>query len=88
MMEDTALIQQRNARVEVDKAWERSLTRRGLIAIATYVVIGGYLSFLGIEGAWLHAVVPAVAYILSTLCLSQIKPLWVENIYRKKEVSS
>ena len=80
-------ILERNARVEVDKAWERSMTRRGLITVATYVVIGGYLSFLGIEGAWLHAVVPAVAYILSTLCLSQIKPLWIKNFYKQKEAS-
>ena len=79
-------LHERNARVEVDKAWERSLTRRGLITLATYVVIGGYLSFLGIEGAWLHAVVPAVAYILSTLCLSQIKPLWINKIYKNHGV--
>lgn len=42
-------IQNRNARVETDKAWETSLTRRAIIAIGTYVIIGGYLEFLGIE---------------------------------------
>lgn len=76
-------ILERNARVEVDKAWERSFTRRGIIAVFTYVVIGGYLTFLNIEGAWLHAVVPAVAYILSTLCLSQLKGIWIKKVYSK-----
>lgn len=81
-------ILERNARVEMDKAWERSLTRRALITVFTYLVIGGYLNFLGVQGAWLHAVVPALAYILSTLCLSQIKPIWMQHIHKTKEVSS
>ena len=44
-------IKKRNARVEKDKAWETSLTRRLCICVLTYlvVVIGiiHYLSYLG-----------------------------------------
>ena len=87
-MEDITLLQERNARVETDKAWETSLTRRIIITIGTYVIIGSYLTFLDIERAWLHALVPPTAYIISTLSLPLIKRVWVKHIYRTKEVSS
>ncbi len=74
-------IEQRNARVEADKAWETSKTRRGIIALGTYVIIGGYLSFLGVSNAWLHALVPPVAYLISTLTLPIIKRAWLARIY-------
>ena len=57
-MNDIADIKNRNTRVEVDKAWEQSLTRRRIIALGTYVIIGGYLEYLGVNQAWLHAAVP------------------------------
>ncbi len=75
----------RNERVEADKAWEISLTRRGLIAAVTYLVVGFYLSFLNVEYAWLHALVPPMAYMLSTLSLGIVKSVWIERAYRKKE---
>ena len=81
-------IENRNIRVEMDKAWELSLTRRVLIAMITYLVVGGYLSFLKVEGVWFHAAVPAIAYFLSTLCLSKIKIIWIEKVYKAKEVKS
>ncbi len=76
-------IQIRNARVEANKAWETSLTRRMAIAVGTYLIVGGYLSFLHVEGAWLHALVPVMAYMLSTLSLPLIQTLWVEKIYSR-----
>lgn len=75
----------RNERVEADKAWEISLTRRGLIAAVTYLVVGFYLSLLNVEYAWLHALVPPMAYMLSTLSLGIVKSVWIERAYRKKE---
>ncbi len=86
-MSDVESIQARNTRVEADKAWEMSWTRRVIIALLTYGVIGGYLSYLKVDQAWLHAVVPALAYMLSTLGLHFIKLIWVNTLY-KKEVSS
>lgn len=86
-MTNTAAIEKRNARVEADKAWETSWTRRIIITIGTYVVIGGYLDFLNVENAWLHALVPPVAYILSTLSLPMFKTLWMNKIYKQKEAS-
>ncbi len=86
-MSDVASIQERNARVESDKAWETSWTRRIIIALGTYVIIGAYLNYLKVEKAWLHAVVPMLAYLLSTLGLRYMKLIWIKTLY-KKEVSS
>jgi len=75
-------IQARNIRVEADKAWETSWTRRILITVGTYVVIGGYLTFLEVNRAWLHALVPPAAYLLSTLSLPVFKQVWVSHVYK------
>lgn len=54
-------IQERNKRVETDKAWEVSYTRRGFIAAITYVVAMTWLYFIGdtvesgYSGGWIHA---------------------------------
>lgn len=56
--EALSLILERNARVEADKAWETSKTRRGLIAGVTYVVAGMYMSALGAHLPWLNALIP------------------------------
>lgn len=75
-------IEARNARVEADKAWETSLTRRAAIALGTYVIAGAYLTLLGIEGPWLHALVPPGAYLISTLSLPLIRHFWQRHIYK------
>jgi len=36
-------IKERNKRVELDKAWEVSKTRRLIVAVFTYVVLGIFL---------------------------------------------
>jgi hypothetical protein len=69
-------VETRNARVESDKAWEVSLTRRFFIAAITYLFIGLYLSWLDVAEPWLNAVVPMVGFMLSTLALRSIKTFW------------
>lgn len=68
----------RNKRVEADKSWETSLTRRGLLIIFTYLAIGFYLSAIRIENPWLNAIVPSMGFLLSTLTLSYFKNLWIK----------
>lgn len=60
-------IEVRNKRVDADKVWEISWTRRAIIALVTYVVAVIFLQRIGIDDAHLNALVPAVGYILSTL---------------------
>lgn len=77
------LIEQRNKRVEADKAWEISWTRRILLTIFTYLAIGVYLKIINLPKPWLNAIVPAVAFMLSTLTLPFFKSLWLRYFYRK-----
>lgn len=70
--EALSLILERNARVEADKAWETSKTRRGLIAGVTYVVAGMYMSALGAHLPWLNALIPVVGiFYPRSLCQKQ-----------------
>lgn len=70
-------IQDRNRRVELDKAWEVSLTRRSFIALMTYAVACYYFWVIGVTEFWLHAAVPTGGYVFSTLSLPWLKQLWV-----------
>ncbi len=69
-------IESRNARVENDKAWETSWTRKLTIAIMTYFIIGLYIGFLWNEFWYLHALVPTCGYLLSTLALPMMRNMW------------
>jgi len=72
-------IENRNSKVEFDKEWETSWTRRGLLTLFTYLAIGVYMRAIDIERPWLNAVVPAVAFVLSTLTMPFFKKVWVKN---------
>lgn len=76
-------IKERNKRVENDKAWETSYLRRGLLLIYTYLAIGVYFNFIDIPKPWLNAVVPSVAFLLSTLTLPFVKKPWLKYIYKQ-----
>ncbi|MBU0671087.1 hypothetical protein KKF29_02915 [Patescibacteria group bacterium] len=75
-------IQQRNKSVEADKAWETSYTRRLILLLLTYLAIAIYFNIINVEKPWLNAVVPAVAFMLSTLTLPYFKKIWLK-IYKK-----
>jgi hypothetical protein len=72
-------IEERNARVEADKAWETSWTRRGLLVVFTYLAIGIYMWAIGVTAPWLNAIVPAGGFLLSTLTLPIFKKLWLQQ---------
>lgn len=73
-------IEQRNQKVELGKDWETSLTRRGLLIIFTYLAIGFYFEAINVERPWLNAIVPALAFLLSTLTLPFFKEIWIKYI--------
>jgi hypothetical protein len=75
-------IEKRNSRVEADKAWEGSLTRKLLIIVLTYLVIASYLYFIVGIDPWINAIVPAFGFFLSTLTLPFVKNLWIEYLYK------
>lgn len=77
--ERIAALETRNARVENDKAWETSWTRRIGIMVLTYFVVVAYLHFVIKINPWLNALVPVTGFFLSTLTLSYLKNTWIHR---------
>lgn len=75
-------IEERNKRVETDKAWETSLTRRILLIVFTYVSIGLYFSVIAVDRPWINAVVPSLGFLLSTLTLPLFRNFWDKYLHR------
>ena len=74
-----AQIENRNKRVEADKAWESSWTRKLTVAALTYIVIWIYLKFIVGIDLWINAIVPTIGFLLSTLTLGWIKSYWLQK---------
>ncbi len=71
------VIEARNKKVEADKAWETSWTRRLSIMALTYVVVVAYLYFVVHIDPWVNALVPVIGFLLSTLTIEFIKKHWL-----------
>ena len=73
-------IKKRNARVELDKAWETSLLSKVCICILTYIVVISY-SYLvrNYDNIFLSSLVPVIGFTLSTLSLKYIRKIWENN---------
>lgn len=70
-------INERNARVELDKAWETSWTRKICICVLTYIVVVIYSSLINkISNVWLSSLVPVIGFTLSTLSLKMVRKVW------------
>lgn len=76
-------IEDRNSKVELDKNWETSYSRKILLALFTYIAIALYLKFIVRIDPWVNAIVPSVGFLLSTLTLPYFKKLWSKYIYKK-----
>jgi hypothetical protein len=72
-------IEDRNNRVEDDKAWETSWTRRLSIMALTYAVVAFYLRFVVHIAPWINALVPVLGFLLSTLTISLLKKEWLNR---------
>ena len=68
---ETAKIKERNKRVELDKAWETSWTRKICICILTYIVVVIYSYLINKNNnIWLSSLVPVIGFTLSTVSLN------------------
>lgn len=74
-------IEERNKRVELDKSWETSWTRKICIMILTYIVVIIY-SYLIREhdNIFLSSLVPVIGFTLSTFSLKMIRKVWEKSI--------
>lgn len=77
-------IEARNKRVELDKRWETSLTRKICICVITYIIVVAYSflirSFDSIYSIFLTSLVPVFGFFLSTLSLKAIRKIWEKKI--------
>ena len=70
-------IKKRNKRVELDKAWETSWTRKICIMLLTYVVVISYSYVIRkFDNILLSSLVPVIGFTLSTLSLKLVRKLW------------
>jgi len=74
-----AEIEERNRRVEADKAWETSWLRRVLVAILTYIVISSFFVVAALPKPFLNPIVPTLGFLLSTLTVSWVKRWWIQK---------
>lgn len=72
-------IEKRNRRVELDKAWETSLARKVIIAILTYIVVLVFFLMAKLPNPFVNSLVPALAFLLSTLTLDFLKAIWIKK---------
>lgn len=77
------VIKSRNKKVEADKAWETSWTRKVVVAVLTYLTIALFLFLTGFPNPFVSAIIPSLGFILSTLSLSFFKEVWLKYLYKK-----
>lgn len=81
--QELAKIKERNKRVELDKAWETSWTRKVCICILTYIVVIIYSYIVrNYDKILLSSLVPVIGFTLSTLSLRYFRKIW-EKKYNK-----
>ena len=73
-------IEKRNMKVEMDKAWETSWTRRICICVLTYLIVLLYSYVISKNNnIILSSLVPVIGFTLSTLSLGYIRKIWQRN---------
>ncbi|MFH1590838.1 MAG: hypothetical protein ABIC95_02830 [archaeon] len=79
LKKDVDHIKARNARVETDKAWETSWTRRIVLFSLTYIVVVILFLAANLPNPFVNALVPALAFVLSTLTMTMFKKMWLQK---------
>lgn len=81
LRKDLELIKSRNKKVEIDKAWETSITRKLVVTVLTYFTMCVLMYTIKVEPFYINAIVPTLGFILSTMSLPFIKRIWVTKKY-------
>lgn len=74
-----AALEERNKRVEMDKAWETSGTRKVAIVSVTYLVVLAFMFIIDSDRPFINAIVPSLGFFLSTLVVGRLKQYWVNK---------
>lgn len=76
-------IKERNLRVEADKAWETSTTRKVIIVLLTYGIVVLFLVAINAPNPWTNAIIPVIGFWISTITLPIIKRWWISRVYKR-----
>lgn len=76
-------IEERNKKVELDKAWETSWTRKIIIAVLTYITIVLFFLVAQLPKPFINSIIPTAGFVLSTLSLPFFKKAWVKHGIKK-----
>lgn len=80
--EEISKIHNRNQKVEADKAWETSHTRKIVVAVMTYFVMICVMYVLKMANPFVSAIIPTLGFVLSTISANLIKDIWIKNFYK------
>jgi hypothetical protein len=75
-------LKDRNSKVEADKAWETSLFRKAMISALTYATVVIFFFAAELPDPFVNAIVPSLAFLLSTLTLPFFKRMWIGSFYK------
>ncbi len=78
LQKELDLIKARNRKVELDKAWETSLSRKIIVAVLTYIVIVVFFIIANLPNPYINSIVPTTAFLLSTSSLPIFKKVWIK----------
>lgn len=74
-------IKSRNKKVELDKSWETSWTRRLCICVLTYIIVILYTYVTQkVNNIFLSSLVPVIGFSISTLSLKFVRKIWERRI--------
>jgi len=76
-------IEERNKKVEADKAWETSWHRRWSILVLTYTLVVVFFLIANLPNPFVNAIVPTLGFLLSTLSINLLKEIRVQRFYEK-----
>lgn len=79
--EEIKQIKERNKKVETDKKWETSWTRKLCICVLTYIVVVIYSYVIKqYDNIFFSSFVPVIGFTLSTLSLKIVRNVWQKNL--------
>ncbi len=77
LYKEIEIIKERNKRVELDKKWETSWTRKVCICILTYIIVVLYSYIVkNYDNILLSSLVPVIGFTISTLSLKFVRKIW------------
>jgi hypothetical protein len=72
-------IEERNKKVELEKAWETSRTRWISILIITYILATIVMWIIDVPEPYVNSIIPTLGYFLSVQSLPFIKKIWIRK---------